>query len=645
MDASTQIGELLRRFPPFSFLTEPELLEISKSTEIQFFAHKEIIFKENDPPDERFYFIQKGSIELLYERDGKQEISEICDEGEIIGIKAILGKRNYLNTAKAHEDSLLVVIPYKAFLTYLEINPKIALYFAAGFSSGRSQKKTNLHEFEKARKELSVSDSHPNLSIKYDSFRVYREKKLIFCSANTSIQKAAEMMTESKVGSLLVLNENYFPIGIVTDVDFRAKVATFALPLDSTVSNIMSSPVQTVTSSITFSSAMLNMMSKNIRHLCVTEDGTPHTRALGIITEHDILLTQGDNPAIVTKEILQTKFFYQLPILRDKIEGIVQQYVKQEVSIPFILEIITEVNDTLVSKIIELSITKLKELNFVDPGVEFVWLSLGSEGRREQSTRTDQDNAILYEDPPSNKTEAVKSYFLALGKLVTDELHACGFAYCPGNIMASNPKLCMSLSEWQESFYGWILSGTPESVLNMSIFFDFRASYGKRELAHSLELFIQSKIPENQNILRFIALNSLASSPPLGIFRNFLVDKHGKHKNQFDIKLGGITPLVDAARVLALESNILERSTIGRFNELKKIFPKLEKEYEEAKSTFEILTRFRIRNLFENPGAHNYLNPDTLTKMEKEILKHGFKSINELQSLLSTHFQLQLMQR
>jgi CBS domain-containing protein len=264
MDASTQIGELLRRFPPFSFLTETELLEISKSTEIQYFAHNEIIFKENDPPDGRFYFIQKGSIELLYEEDGKQELSEICDEGEIIGIKAILGKRNYLNTAKAHEDSLLVVIPYNTFFTHLENNPKIALYFAAGFSSGRSQKKNNIHEFEKARKELSVSDSHLSLSKKYNSFGIYREKKLIFCSANTSIQKAAEMMTESKVGSLVVLNENYLPIGIVTDLDFRAKVATLALPLNSNVSNIMSSPVQTVTSSITLSSAMLNMMRKNI---------------------------------------------------------------------------------------------------------------------------------------------------------------------------------------------------------------------------------------------------------------------------------------------------------------------------------------------------------------------------------------------
>lgn len=645
MDASTQIGELLRKFPPFSFLLETELLEISISTEIQYFAHNEIIFKENDPPEGKFYFIQKGSIELLYEEDGKQVISEICDEGEIIGIKALLGNRNYLNTARAHEDSLLVLIPYHTFFKYLEINPKIALYFAAGFSSGRSIKKTNLHEFESARKELSNLDSHPNLSLKFDSFVIFREKKLIFCTTNTSIQRAAEIMTESRVGSILVLNERHCPVGIVTNLDFRAKVATFAIPLESNVSNIMSSPVHTVTSSITLSSAMLNMMSKNIRHLCVTEDGTPYSRALGIITEHDILLIQGDNPAIITKEILQSKSLNQLPTLRNKIESIVKEYIKQEVSIPFILEIITEVNDALISKIIELCITKLRELNYEDPGVEFVWLSLGSEGRREQSTRTDQDNAILFEDPPIDKVEAVKSYFLALGKLVTDELHACGFAYCPGNIMASNPKLCMSLSEWQDSFYRWILSGTPEAVLNISIFFDFRASYGKKELAQSLENFIQTKIPENQNILRYIALNSLAISTPLGLFRNFLVDKKGKHKNQFDIKLKGITPLVDAARVLALENKLQERSTIGRFNELKKIFPKLEKEYEEAKSTFEVLTRFRIRNLFENPGNNNYLNPDTLTKMEKEILKYGFRSINELQSILSTHFQLHLLGR
>ncbi len=643
MEASTLIGELLRKVPPFSFLSANDLNNLIKTMEIQYFAENEILFQENTTPENYFFFIQKGSIELLILREGHQDLSEICDEGEIIGIKAILGKRNYLNTARAHEDTLVLRIPYSSFLPHLEKNPKISLYFAAGFSAGMSIKKTNLKEFENARKELSNLESSKSININQDSFSIDSEKKIIHCQKDTTIQKAAEMMTESKVGSILVINPEGFPLGILTDVDLRARVVSKAYPINRKVSEIMSSPVRTVSRDISLSSAILLMMNQNIRHLCVTEDGSPQSKAIGIITEHDVLLAQGESPAILTKEILQSKSIHQLPPLRDKIESIVHQYVRQEVSIPFILEVITEVNDALISKIIELSLLKLKELPFEDPGLDFVWLSLGSEGRREQSTRTDQDNAILYEDPLPEKRDSVKSYFLQLGKLVTEALHDCGFAYCPGNIMASNPQLCMSQSEWKESFYRWILSGTPESVLRLSIFFDFRATYGKRELASELEEFIQSKIPENKNILRYLGLNSVSSSPPLGIFRNFLVERQGKHKNEFDIKLRGITPLVDAARVLSLENKIHERSTLGRFEELGKIFPKLEKEYEEAKSTFEILTRFRLKNQMENPGGSNHLNPETLSKMEKEILKHGFQTIHELQSRLRVHFQLQLM--
>lgn len=643
MEASTPIGELLGKVPPFSFLSSFELISLTKTMEIQFFGEREVLFQENTTPKNHFFFIQKGSVELLFEMEGRQEISEICDEGEIIGIKAILGNRNYLNTARAHEDTLVLVIPYSSFLPHLEKNPKISLYFAAGFSAGMTLKKTNLKEFENARKELSNLESSKSIDITKDSFSIYAEKKIIHCQKDTTIQKAAEIMTEQNVGSIFILNPEGFPQGIFTDVDLRSKVVSKAYPIDRMVSEIMSSPVRTVSRDISLSSAILLMMKQNIRHLCVTEDGSPQSKAIGIITEHDVLLAQGESPAILTKEILQSKSIVQLPPLRNKMETIIHQYVRQEISIPFILEVITEVNDALISKLIELSLLKLKDLPFEDPGVDFVWLSLGSEGRREQSTRTDQDNALLYEDPLPEKKESVKSYFLQLGKLVTEALHDCGFAYCPGNIMASNPNLCMSQSEWKESFYRWILSGTPEAVLNLSIFFDFRASYGKKELAIDLEEFIQSKIPENKNILRFLGLNSVSSSPPLGIFRNFLVEKQGKHKNEFDIKLRGITPLVDAARVLSLENKIQERSTLGRFEELGKIFPKLEKEYEEAKSTFEILTRFRLKNQIENPGISNHLNPYTLSKMEKEILKHGFKTIHELQSRLRVHFQLHLM--
>lgn len=642
---SSQLGELLSKFPPFHFLKKSELLNLSKKIEIRFFAEKDILFEEGKKPDGFFFFIQKGSVELLWNNQGKQDISDICDTGEIIGLKAILGNRNYLNTARAHEDTLVLVIPFSSFQPYLESNPKISLYFASGFTSGRVLQRSAIQGFENARKEFSKQTLPSTILRDFDTFSMYKEKEIISCNPETSIKNAADLMNKKNVGSILILDIDKKPIGIVTDVDFRKKVIPDNIDTNSPVTKIMSRPVYSVKKDISLAETMLIMLRNNIRHLCITKDGTEQSEAIGIITEHDVLLLQSNNPAIITKEIFQARNLNELPRIRNKIEDIVKEYVRQEVSIHYILEIITEINDSLISKIIELSIIELKLLGFTDPEVNFVWLALGSEGRREQAHRTDQDNAILYEDPSPEKAQDTKLYFLELAKMVTGELNACGFAFCPGNIMASNPDLCKSMTEWKNSFFKWIRSGSPEAVLNCSIFFDFRCVYGSKDLSEALESYIHEKIEENQNILRYMALNAVSNSPPLGLFRNFLLEKNGKHKHELNIKLRGISPLVDGARVLALKYKVKNRNTYERLEALKEKVPEFRKEYEEAANTFHILSRFRLVHSIQNSDSNNYINPDNLSKIEREILKNSFGVIKDLQTHLENHFQLNLMQR
>ena len=185
-------------------------------------------------------------------------------------------------------------------------------------------------------------------------------------------------------------------------------------------------------------------------------------------------------------------------------------------------------------------------------GLRFCWLSLGSEGREEQLLRTDVDNAILYEDPAEDKREEAKAYFLRIGELVNKTLIACGFEKCPADIMASNPAYCLSLSEWKLKFGHWINSPDPQSLMNSTIFFDFRLVYGDTILEKALQNYLIDAIETGGTFINHLAKNALQNPPPLTFFKNLVVEKGGEHKNEFDIKKRAMMPLADAARVLIL---------------------------------------------------------------------------------------------
>ncbi len=634
-----RISRFLSEYLPFSYLKEEEILEIAEQTNIRFFDRGEYIFHENEFPPAHFYVIQQGSVELTYQESGQEILFEVLDKGDIFGLKAILGKRKYINSAKAREETLILELPYRSLEKFLQNDPRIALYFAAGFSSGRSI--INIGKMEEARKSLNLARSGGILQP--DTIHVFKDREVVYCTKETSIREAAEIMTRKKVGSILVLDYEDRPIGIVTDVDFRKKVICQGIDLHKPIYLIMSSPVHTVRKDITLAETLITMMQKNIRHLCVTRDGTDQTPVEGIITEHDVLLLQGNTPAILIKEIYNSDSISSIATLRNQAEELMKTYLEEELSISFIFEMITLINDALIQRLIWISQRKMEEEGWKAPEIKFVWISLGSEGRKEQALRTDQDNAILFEDPPKGYEGQAREYFLELGRRVTKGLNECGFAYCKGEVMASNPKWCASLSEWKENFRSWIESPTPKAVMHFAIFFDLRGVCGEVSIVGVLEDWIQELICKNSSFLRFLALNAVSSTPPLGIFRGFAVERHGEHKDSFDIKARGIVPIVDSARVLSLEMGIRAKNTIERWKALAERAPERKEEFNELSVTFEILSRIRMKNYLKNPSYGNYLNPNSLSKIDKETMKNAFEIIREMQRKIEVHFRLDLI--
>ena len=268
---------------------------------------------------------------------------------------------------------------------------------------------------------------------------------------------------------------------------------------------------------------------------------------------------------------------------------------------------------------------------------------MGSEGRKEQTLKTDQDNAILYEDVnDKKKSKIVQDYFLQLGERVCDMLDQTGYAYCKGNVMAKNPRWCQPLSVWSSYFKNWIHTAEPKALLRASIFFDFRGAYGEQSLIDRLRQSLFTSLEGWPGFFRHLAENAIQVKPPIGFFRNFVVGSRGKHRNAFDIK-SAMVPVVDFARIYALKNRIEATNTIDRLEQLFLEGAITQQSHNELEQGYMYMMQLRIvrqiqKIIDENVQADNYIKPKKLSRLDQTMLKEIFKRLETSQTKLGFDF-------
>ncbi len=619
-----RISDFLKAFPPFNLLSTDQLLAISKALEVIYLDKNKILFTIDEPIQPYFYVVRNGAVGLFR---ANQILVDECDEGDIFGLRALLRKDNYKLDAIAIEESVVYGISSDLLETYITSNSEASQFLMASFAANSIPNKQNANE------QIKTLDLAPN----YQHLQTADySKNPITCSTETSIKAAAITMSKNHIGSILIVKDKK-PIGIITDKDLRTKVATGINSINTSVAEIMSSPVITFPEHITVSEAQIAMLKHKITHLCITKDGTTNSELVGVLSEHDIIVLREISPSALVKEITRSHSTQQLQTIRVQTETLLKKYLEQQAPIDFVSRLIAAINDAITQKVIHNAMAKL---NCKQPA-KFTWLAIGSQGRQEQLLMTDQDNAIIFEDVSPEMHDATKSYFIELAQLINTDLATIGFELCPANMMASNPKWCLSVSEWSKQFKRWISAPDEDNLMLCTIFFDYEFVCGDLNLVHQLTERIFKHISSHDIFLAYLGRNALQNPPPLSFFRQFLVEANGEHKDQFDIKARALMPLVDAARLLILSHQIKAvNNTLERYQKLLELEPQNQDVYLFCIEAYKDLLRFRTEQGLANNDSGRFIDLESLSKSNRLKLKRSFKAIKAVQELITTRFKL-----
>ena len=611
-----RILEFVSQHPPFTFLDIDQRKAILQNASLKYFGLDEQIFAEGEKPFANLFMVRKGQVNIYSKNAG---LVDQCGEGEIFGARALMEEEAYRASAVANPDALVIRIPVQNIRALLATEPKLIEYFFGDFSSGPALRKRQLSQIKQQHKALKNSNANYTGNVGRTA-----KREPITCNKHMSIKDAAKLMSTNKVGSIIVVDKNDFPIGIVTDTDFRSKVATAQFSPENEISLIMNAPVKTVLNGLSVDEYALEMLQASVHHLCVTQNGTSNSPVIGVITDHDVLVSRGGSPSILLKALKKQNNRDEVKRIVEKVDQYLKALVEADEPVSKIARLANAFNKQLLNHAI---IKSAFDLDIDLEKLNFSWLALGSVARGEQIIRTDFDSALVFEGP-SQDAKTLK----ALADQVFNELVYYGYQSDKAGIQANNEQWICTTVEWKKKFENWIGEPVNEALLNATIFFDLMPFYGNESLAMELQQFIYKSFKGHKGFTGFLAANALQNPPPLGFFGNMVLEKSGEHKNAFDLKARAMMPLADAARLLTLEHNLLYPSnTIERFERLAQLNDVFKDRYEDCATAYEIFLKTRAQQGFESGSDGRYLNLKQLSPLEKQLLKNAFRPIAEIQ--------------
>jgi CBS domain-containing protein len=624
--------DLLKKSPPFDLLPEDVLIGVSELLEEVKYSKEASIYQQEVTKMSGVDIIAQGEYEsFFYDTAQNKRSIEIHHEGYCYGgISILLNRKRSLKTVIAKKGTVVYTLRKNDFTELCKSFEPFFHHFTAEF--GRRMLDDEFSHFVKRPVgfEESYIASDQIYSKRIESIQ-YRN--IVSSPASEPVYLAARKMAKNKVSCLFVKDDADKIVGFVTDITIRDKVVAKLSGAEEPLSTIMDKPVVSININAFVYEAILMMFRTKTKYLLIEDNG----QYVGFQSRNKLLSEQAQSPLVFIQSVKSATTVNELKRKWQKVPEIVTQLLERGVNAEIANQVITTVADTIAIKVIDGVIDEMGV-----PPAKFVFMVLGSEGRKEQTLRTDQDNAIIYEDKANEHREQVREYFLQFADTVSTRLNEIGFSFCEGGFMAKNTKWTHSLSHWKRNYASWIEEALPETAIKFSTFFDCRFLYGEESIMEELKAFLDEELQQPlEKLFYFMAKNALQYEPPLTFFKNIRTTTIGSQE-VFDIKKT-MTPIVDLVRVYALQNRIFEVNTGERLKALKQVDVFTEKAFNELYQSYYFLMSMRLKNqasqiINDKIEPNNYIDLNRLTKIEQGTLIEIFKIIANFQLRIKVQF-------
>ncbi|MFT2090576.1 DUF294 nucleotidyltransferase-like domain-containing protein [Paraglaciecola sp. 2405UD69-4] len=609
-----EISVFVGGIPPFDLLPDNLVDRLVKEISISYLREQERLIPDN-VAEPQLYILRKGA--LRHEGTNKELLGKYA-EGDICAVFC-QEKPNLHASLIVEEDTLIYSLDYPNLKTLLADTPEV-LEFLELSSEQRLHNQQN-----KLNDDAILASSISNTSVED-----FYHHSVATVSPEVSIQDAAIKMTELGFSCLVVVDEKHpnknitdLKLGIITDKDIRRRCVAVGLPTSNPVSDIMTKDVATIDIKRNAYDALIAMTSKHIHHLPVTKLG----KLIGMVSVTDLVNNEEHNAVNITSIIHKASSIAELVTTSKLIHKLQIKLTKLGSNADHIGKNISAITMAFTIRLIEMA-----EQTLGPAPVPYAWLAAGSQARQEQLAHSDQDNALIISNAMKPEDE---QWFKALAHFVCDGLAECGFMYCPGNIMATNEKWRQPQNVWQQYFDKWVDTPSPKALLNSSVFFDLSTIHGDVTLLETVRQNMLQKTKANTLFIAHMSANALRSKPPIGFFRGFVLIQDGEHTSTLDLKHSGIALIVDLARIYALSEGVAAVNTIERLKLCSGTQSLTKPSAENLIDAYEFLTSVRLEHqgklLCKHLPVNNYIDPKTISKLEREHLKDAFKVIKSMQ--------------
>ena len=604
----TVIVDYLQQCSPFAALPD-ELLNWS-AHRIQICYHRKGEVLDVASAENGLRIIRQGAAEL---RDSRQQLLERLAEGESFNLVGLNAEHTAVK-ATFIEDTLVYFLPAADYRQLRERHRGFDRFFHS--QRGRRLRRAARYE--------------PEPGTMMRPLRQMMSANVRSVMSQTSIQDTARLMSKRRISSVLVIDDGNLR-GIVTDRDLRSRVVAEGVPLSAPISLVMTRDPFVISADATVFDATLMMTQKGSHHLPVMDE----EKVVGVVTASDLMLARQDDPVYLVQHISRQQNIGGMKDVVANLPNLFVEWVGSGIRAEQVSRILTAISDAITRRLIDLAIER-----FGDPPVAFCWLGFGSQARSEQLLGADQDNGLLIDDSARGGD---LQWFRQLAEFVCDGLNDCGYSYCQGEVMATTDSWRQTLEGWCNTVKEWTRTPTPDAVMRVSIFFDLRTVYGDHTLCRKLQQFMLEQASSNTIFLAALAENVLANSPPLGLFRRFLVERNGEHKDSFDLKKRGVIPIVDMMRIHALAHKITAVNTGERITELARDGVMSIGDSRNLRDAFDVIMQLRIKSqsaqLQKGEPVSNYCNPDQLTTLVRRQLRDAFTVVHDSQEFIRINYR------